>query len=268
MCELLAMSASFDTELKNSLAAFQPRGGQTRPHADGWGIAIYSAGSGDPALVKEPEPAASSALFGLVRRLDMKGRTIIAHIRKANPPATGLSYQNTHPFKRSALGRTWVFAHNGKLPGIEHVPLRHHRPIGSTDSEHAFYLILDALQEESDDDTGRLGDEQHFASVLERITTRINHYGEFNYLISDGTYVAAHAHTYLHILSRSCVPCGNLEQVTLVATHPLTDEERWTCLVPNTLTLLRAGSVVHQVRTAGPASVQAWEAQERLNASV
>lgn len=267
MCELLAMSASFDTELKNSLAAFQPRGGQTRPHADGWGIAIYSAGNGDPAVVKEPEPAASSALFGLVRGLDMTGKTIIAHIRKANPPAAGLSYQNTHPFKRSALGRTWVFAHNGKLSGIEDLPLHHHRPLGSTDSEHAFCLILDALQNEGGDDAAGFCDEAHFMSTLERVTNRINRYGEFNYLISDGTCVVAHAHTYLHVLPRSCVPCGNQEQVTLVATHPLTSEEPWTCLVPNSLTLLRDGRVVRHVRTMEPASAQAWAAQARLNAT-
>lgn len=260
MCELLGMNASFATELKTSLSLLQPRGGEIRPHADGWGLAIFA--DGDPVIVKEPEPASSSALFRLIRSLDLNSPIILAHIRKANPTNVGRRYENTHPFRRSAAGRSWVFAHNGKLPGIQREPLTRFQPAGATDSEHAFCMILEAI----DKNTPFGGDilAEDLADILAAVTERINTYGEFNYILSDGIHMMAHAHTYLHVLGRSCHPSGNRQSVVLVASHPLTDDEPWTCLVPNTLTFFRDGTFVHQRDTTGLAPNDAWEAQARL----
>lgn len=43
--------------------------------------------------------------------LGLKSRTVIAHIRRANPPEVGRAYANTQPFEREVGGRAWVFAH-------------------------------------------------------------------------------------------------------------------------------------------------------------
>ena len=40
MCELLGMSANVPTDICFSFAGLMRRGGQTGPHADGWGIAF------------------------------------------------------------------------------------------------------------------------------------------------------------------------------------------------------------------------------------
>lgn len=41
MCKLLGMSASGLIDINFSLSGLIPRGGQTGPHKDGWGITFY-----------------------------------------------------------------------------------------------------------------------------------------------------------------------------------------------------------------------------------
>jgi glutamine amidotransferase len=69
-------------------------------------------------VFKESVPAAQSRCLAFISDYDFRSTTIIAHIRKANPPEIGRAPANTHPFERELGGRSWVFAHNGKLPGI------------------------------------------------------------------------------------------------------------------------------------------------------
>jgi glutamine amidotransferase len=54
--------------------------------------------------------------------------------------------ENTHPFTRELWGRYWTFAHNGQLTGYKRLPTGRHRPVGDTDSEHAFCWLLDRLE--------------------------------------------------------------------------------------------------------------------------
>ena len=77
----------------------------------------------------------------------------IGHIGKANPPNIGRASANTHPFSRELSGRSWVFAHNGKLPGLKEnsgFTLGRFQPIGETDSEHAFCYLLDQIVQAND----------------------------------------------------------------------------------------------------------------------
>jgi len=259
------MNANFRTDLKESLALFQPRGGGSLPHSDGWGVAVHMGEQ--TVVVKEPEPAASSALFSLLRILDIQGETIIAHIRKANPSTIGRRYENTHPFKRKLGRTTWVFAHNGQLPGIERESLSWCQPAGSTDSERAFCLLLEAI--------GREGDEKEhenapvwLTEVLRVVTDSIAGYGEFNYIMSNGESLFVHAHTYLHHLRRQCECATGGGRVSIVATQPLTPDEPWICLVPNSLLAFRQGEQIFSARTRVAAPAEAWERQHRLAASM
>ena len=60
-----------------------------------------------------------------------------------------MSLANTQPFMRELRGCSHVFAHNGDLAGIqvsEVLMLGTHRPVGQTDSEHAFCALLERLR--------------------------------------------------------------------------------------------------------------------------
>jgi predicted glutamine amidotransferase len=146
MCELLGMSARHPTDVNHSLALLRPRGGEIGPHADGWGVAFYEGRAA--RVFKEPVPAAESRCLAFIAEYNYQSTLVIGHIRKANPPDIGRSSANTHPFSRELGGRAWVFAHNGKLPGLREDPRfspGRFQPMGETDSEHAFCFLLDRI---------------------------------------------------------------------------------------------------------------------------
>lgn len=146
MCELLALSSSRPVNLTFSLETLAARGGAAGSSHDGWGVAFYQ--DTDVALFREPAAAADSPL---VRFLETEGpatHLAISHIRHATQG--GVCLANTQPFVRELGGRAHVFAHNGDLAGIfrcDALALGSHRPVGQTDSEHAFCALLERLNE-------------------------------------------------------------------------------------------------------------------------
>lgn len=263
MCELLGMNARHPTGLDTSLALFRPRGGEIGPHADGWGLAFFEAQVA--RLFKEPIPASSSRYLGFLQSCGLESQNVIAHIRKANPPVIGRAYANTHPFEREVAGRAWVFAHNGIVSGIEQLGLGRYTPMGSTDSEWAFCLLMEAIHH-CIDHSGTVGDIEHTLSCLAPVITTINALDEFNFLLGNGEHLFVHAHSEMHLLERQCHLKDCQQKVILVATKPLSDEP-WRCLLPNTLLVLKDGEIVRTTETQGLASSQAWQRrrdQERL----
>jgi len=258
MCELLGMSASYEVDLDTSLSLLRPRGGEICANADGWGVAHYEGNAA--RVLKEAKPASRSPLFAALRSRDFASHTVLAHVRKANPTAIGRQFSNTHPFERELSGRSWVFAHNGRLPGIEDQPLIGFRPIGATDSEHAFCTLLDTARDYLSED-GAITDVGLMLGRLARKVSTINEYGEFNFLLSNGEDLIVHAHTYLHAVERQCRVEENEQTVVLIATHPLTDDEAWACLLPNSLSIFRNGKLIAQQSTDGQASDDAWQRQ-------
>ena len=143
MCELFGMSANVPTDICFSFAGMMRRGGETGPHRDGWGVAFYE--DKGCRTFHDPRASAESEIARLVRSHAIHSETVICHIRKATHGRVCL--ENTHPFTRELWGRHWAFAHNGKLRGIKKRPLGHFRPVGTTDSEHAFCWLLDQLRQ-------------------------------------------------------------------------------------------------------------------------
>ena len=222
MCELFGMSARFPTDVGRSLAVLRPRGGDIGPHSDGWGVAFYDGRAA--RVFKEPAPAAESDCLAFISDRGFQSRTVVGHIRRANPPTFGRSSANTHPFERELGGRSWVFAHNGKLEGLRDDPAfipRRFRPIGETDSELAFCLLLDAIAERgADTEASRWDVVEAIGSLIQDLSD----FGEFNFLLSDGERLFVHAHTRLYALHRICLKDGCQQEVVLLATAPLTDE--------------------------------------------
>jgi glutamine amidotransferase len=242
MCELLGMSANVPTDICFSFTGLMQRGGRTGPHRDGWGIAFYE-GYGC-RMFHDPVPSIDSPIAQLLRNYSIKSRIVISHIRKANRGRVCL--ENTHPFARELWGRTWVFAHNGQLRGIKRQPLRHYRPIGTTDSEHAFCWMLDRVRTRFPEPPR---DPSALADCIHRLTARIEERGVFNFLLSDSWHLYAHCSTEMCWITRRA-PFGKArlidadmtvdfkkhttpnDIVTVIATRPLTSNERWTPLPP------------------------------------
>ena len=114
-----------------------------------------------------------------------------AHIRK-----------DCHPFSRRWGAQTWVFAHNGDLQGA--IPLGdRYRPFGSTDSEAAFYWILEQLHSSGVDSNDA-------AAVFEQLhhcAAQLAERGTFNALISNGQWLFVTATSRLHWLTRRAPFC-------------------------------------------------------------
>lgn len=190
VCELFGMSSDGASTVNYSLAEFSRHGGLTAGNKDGWGIAYYR--DRDARVIKEPAPAATSPWVRLVAAQHLASECVIAHVRLASRGEPRL--ENTHPFERELAGRRHVFAHNGTLAGIqEHLPLsrRWYRPIGETDSEHAFCVLLERLH-----DLWWRGE----VSVEARMQTiaafagDVRALGQANFLYFDGDVLFVHAH--------------------------------------------------------------------------
>ena len=145
MCELLALSSSQPARLTFLLQTLAAREGAAGRSHDGWGVTFYQ-GVDVVALFREPAAATDSALVHYLESQGPATGLSISHIRHATRGA--LSLANTQPFVRELGGRTHVFAHKGDLPGIyrsEALALGPFRPVGQTDSEHAFCALLSRL---------------------------------------------------------------------------------------------------------------------------
>lgn len=255
MCELLGMSANVPTDIAFSFAGLMRRGGQTGPHADGWGIAFYE--DKGCRSFHDPRPAARSEVAQFVRCHPIKSNIVICHIRRANRGRVAL--ENTHPFQRELWGRPWTFAHNGQLKGVKRWRLGAFAPIGSTDSEHAFCWLMEQLRLRFPVAPSN----QALVAAVADLAARLSTLGVFNMLLSDGRSLFCHCATKLAWLTRRA-PFGpatlvdedlsvDFEQettphdvVTVVATRPLTRDEAWTVMQPGELVVFRQGEAVRR----------------------
>ncbi|MEM3466227.1 MAG: class II glutamine amidotransferase [Candidatus Jordarchaeales archaeon] len=180
MCELFGFSCNRSISIGFSWRGFLARG---RVHRDGWGVAFYPDGR-SICLIKESNPSVNSTMASFLKSANfVRGKIVISHVRWASKGE--VAYRNTHPFVRELFGREWVFAHNGTLIGKLPNP-RFYEPIGETDSEKAFCLILDRLRE-----LGRGASIYEGVKCIEDAANEFAGYGGFNFLMSDGEHLYA-----------------------------------------------------------------------------
>jgi len=257
MCELLAMSANVPTDVRFSFAALSQRGGATGAHTDGWGISFYEQKG--CRSIHDPNPSAHSELARFIKSYPIKSLIVIAHVRKANRGRVAL--ENTHPFSRELWGSAWSFAHNGQLKGIKKRALTFYSPIGTTDSEHAFCWLLDRLRTQFP----KRPSEQVLARTLKVLFADLRTLGVFNALLSDGRALYASCSTKLCYVER-CAPFGQAslidedmevdfaqettpdDRVVILASTPLTRNETWTPVAPQTTLVARNGAIVKTFR--------------------
>ena len=264
MCELFCLSSRLPTRATFSLEKFAQRGGAGGP-IDGWGIAFHDGP--DVRLYKEPEPAADSAWLRFVQHQQLSSRLVVSHIRHATRGPISLA--NTQPFVRELGGCMHVFAHNGRLDGIER---RHagegHRfnPVGDTDSEVALCVLLERLAPVWSG--GGLPSIQDRYGVVTRFAADMRKLGPANFLYADGDALFAHGHRRtqqdgavappgLWQLSRECsinrdalaqagvIVAADTEpqQITLFASVPLTGEP-WHPLSEGEVLVVRNGQLL------------------------
>jgi glutamine amidotransferase len=252
MCQLLGMNGNVPTDICFSFEGFRARGGKTDEHRDGWGIAFFE-GSGCRLFI-DARASIHSPIAELVRNYPIESTHVIAHIRKATQGEVSL--ENCHPFQRELWGRYWVFAHNGHLLDFAPDGGDFYRPVGGTDSEKAFCLILNTLRRVFPE--GRPPGERLFP-VLGDITEKIARHGVFNYLLTDGEHLFGHCSTNLSYIVRSApFAAAHLidedvtvdfqaltrpsDRVAIIVTSPLTDNENWTPFAPGQLLAFRDGA--------------------------
>lgn len=242
------MSSATPAVAGDALLELGRHGGDTGPHRDGWGIAYMQ--DGDALVVREPNAAHDSACLGFLRTKNPPTTQMIAHVRRATQGARLL--RNTQPFQRELGGRVHLFAHNGMLPGIESMGARWNLPIGDTDSEHAFCVLLDRVRPLWERGTPALEDR---LDELAALAGELRALGPANFLYSDGDVLFAHAHRRrtdhgaieppgLHVLQRTA---GML----LLASVALTNEP-WVPIEEGELLAIRDGRVVARRSARSP----------------
>lgn len=191
MCELFCLSSRHPMRTTLSLRRFAAHGAPDGRNIDGWGVAFHEGR--DVRLYKEPEPAGGSPWVDFIERYGPPTRMLISHIRRAT--VGGNSHANTQPFARELGGRIHLFAHNGGFDGIDALfDRRRHRfqPVGETDSERGFCLLLDRLAGLWA--AGATPSLEARRDVVAAFAAEMRPLGIANFLYSDGDYLFAHGH--------------------------------------------------------------------------
>ena len=253
MCELLGLNFKLPVSPSFSFRGFRHRS-EGNPH--GWGIARYEGKACQ--ILKEAADAQESKLAEFVRDYELfQSKIFIGHVRDATRGGNTLS--NTHPFKRVFGSREVVLAHNGTL---ESLPMENFGlsllPVGDTDSEYLFCALLTIMA----------ADQVHFTDFqeIERILQDFNKLGKVNLLFSEGEHLYIYRDKDGHnglCMTERISPFGikSLQDEDweidlaeekspgqrgfVIASHPLTKNEKWTDLEMEKLLVLKDGEIVY-----------------------
>jgi len=251
MCELFGLSCNRPVGVGFTWRGFLAGGSR---HRDGWGVGFYPDGF-SACVIKEPTPSTESPFAQFLKSANIiRSKIVISHVRTASKGA--VTYRNTHPFIRELFGREWVFAHNGTI--IREMPKpRFYHPIGETDSEAAFCLVLDRLRE-----LGREAQLEEKAKIIEDEARKFSELSNiFNFLMSDGEHLYAFRSNRGRLYYTIRTPPhssvlkladedfevdlsdlkGENEVATIVATRELTVGETWISLPAEKLTIFKDG---------------------------
>jgi len=258
MCQLLGMNSHLPASLTLSFTGFSQRGGCTDHHGDGWGIAFFESDGGSPGKgvrhFVDKTSAATSPIAQMLKSYPIKSHNVVAHVRKATVGQVTL--ENTHPFVRELWGRYWVFAHNGDLKNFAPYLHGHFKPVGNTDSEQAFCWLMQELAKSHAD----VPTVDELTRTLQELTPQISKHGTFNFLLSNGQALWAHATTKLCYVLRAhpfhevhlkdddvAVNLAQLnspeDRLAIVVTEPLTTDEDWTAFAPGELKVFVDGTL-------------------------
>lgn len=253
MCQLLGMNANVPTDMRFSFKGFSQRAGNTGDHVDGWGMAFFEE-RGIRHFV-DHQSAIISPIAQVIRDYPIQSTNVIAHIRKATQGVVSLT--NCHPFVRELWGNYWVFAHNGDLKEFRPRLHSHFHPVGTTDSEYLFCWLMQEVHKSH----AGIPSIAELTNTLRELAAEISPHGTFNFLLSNGTALWAHANTNLFYVERAW-PFSKAtlsdedvsidfsqkheqgDRTAVVVTAPLTQNEEWIAFQKGELKVFVDG--VHQ----------------------
>jgi predicted glutamine amidotransferase len=278
MCELMCMSFAKPLVASVSIRAF---GLRSVENADGWGLAWYPDRS--LSMVKQPVRWTERHSEFLDHYPGLISPIYIAHVRHKTTGGAP-TRADTHPFSREFEGREYCLAHNGTLKGdFWKERLSRFHPIGTTDSENLFCLVMSELEKLSATTSKTalhgppsdplLTTEEQWKSIHEFLL-RINRFGTLNCIFSDGERVAVYHDltawkglTYRHIyLSEDSqrlfadstlavdLKAQPVNYGLVVATNPLSPAG-WERFAPGELKVLHQGKIEFEF-VAPPADAQ------------
>ncbi len=208
---------------------------------DGWGYAFYHG--------TEWQSFKESLDMDKILRLGVKTmssheficKTFMSHIRYATLGKA--TYDNTHPFDRDLFDSSWFFAHHGHLRLYRHIvnSMEFIKPVGDTDSETAFCVILEEIRK-----YGRLPSDKDLAITILKTAKGLSKQGGLNFLISNGEMLHAFYSGYKSMFYTTIRPpfedkiVGQNDQlkvvlktqniqtpISIIATDPLFEEFDW-----------------------------------------
>jgi predicted glutamine amidotransferase len=177
MCELMGMCFSRPISADFTIREFAIR---CQENADGWGLAWYPDRS--LAVIKEPVRWQMSQYTGFLEKYQrLLSPIYIAHVRHRTVGGEP-THADTHPFAREFRGREYCFAHNGTLTNLSsEFPLGRYLPIGRTDSEYLFCILMEGVARRDRD-----LETQSDWRWLHEMVAALNERGKLNCLLSDG----------------------------------------------------------------------------------
>ncbi|MDZ7684801.1 MAG: class II glutamine amidotransferase [Gammaproteobacteria bacterium] len=269
MCELLAMSCRHPARLTSSLTALAAHAGGDSRNRDGWGLAFYQGH--DVALYRDTTPADTCPLVPWLEANGPATTLSLGYIRHATQGTITLA--NTGPFARELNGRMQVFAHNGNLKNLVHSsPINSgcFQPVGETDSELAFCLLLDRIRQ-LPHARGQLPSLQARLDTVAEVALALRALGPASFLYADGDVLFAHADRRLQPLTRQVTapalyrlecPAGDkaalvrdsesaeavtAQRVILLASVPLT-QEAWIPMREGEVLAVRQGEIIASIQ--------------------
>lgn len=159
------------------------------------------------------DPLASTAhllVDALAGWAEFRSTVFLAKLRGA---AKGYSQHEAQPFSRSFAGRNWLFMHNGDVDKQALELLRENKsrfldPLGATDSELAFCILLGNIQSSEAMQLSDLNPE-----TLHQLFQRFDGLGGADMVLTDGLSVACFhgSNSPKPLYYRRLIPPGNLE---------------------------------------------------------
>lgn len=262
MCELLGLSSNVPATVNVSLPKLAEHGRISGTYNDGWGVGYYEGA--DVRLIKDSAAVGDSEWIQFIASHNLRSQLVIAHTRKATRGTR--TYPNAQPFVRELAGRTHLFAHNGDLPGIfksSAFQADRFNPVGETDSELAFCVLLDQLSAIWTAPGAMPTLRERFLTVSS-FASQLRALGPANFLYCDSDILFAHGHRRKHadtsrveapglvLLQQHCVSGkqgivadglsirSDDQLVTLFASVPLTSQ-RWEPLAEGELVAVSHG---------------------------
>lgn len=266
MSELLALSFDVSASPSIWLRSVQPSDSSSR--SAGWGFAWYPNDTA-AAVIRDPRPIADSTMSAVLRDWDrFRGTVFLCHIRGAAKRPTE---QDTHPFVRIFAGRSFTFAHNGrldvgaarKLDCGDDLALE---PAGTTDSERAFCWVLAQMREIR----ARTFADAGFETVHGWLR-KLNELGIFSVVMSDGRDVIAyadegaerplhhvrrippHASTRLedaHLCLDHSHPLDSYRSMVIISTTALGGD--WVTIQPGEMLVVRRSAILYESAPSQP----------------